>query len=195
MKTLIGIVVFIAVLLGIVAVVPLFIDPEVNVSRSIEIQQSPEVVFTVIKNYDLYPEWIPWTRADKDAEYTIDGEPGDVGSTWSWNGDTVGQGSLTLAEIRPNSYIKGKLSFYKPWVANADDLWQIDSLSEEKSRVTWTYHTVTDGYLMRFMNLRYESILGPEMERGLKNLKTFVENLERAEDMLNNFENIGGHEE
>ncbi len=195
MKTLIGLVVFIAVLLGIAALVPAFIDPEVNVSRSIEINQTPEVVFNIAKNYDLYGEWNPWSEMDKDAENTVEGEPGTVGSRWTWNGDTVGTGSLTLVEIRPNTFIKGHLEFYKPWSAQADDIWHLDSLGENRTRVTWTYHSLMDGYFMRYMNLSMDGMLGPQLEHGLHNLKLFIEDLSKKENRLKNVENMRSYEQ
>ncbi len=177
MKILIGIGIFIAVLIGIFAIIPAFIDEDVSFSRTTEIDMPVGVVYSVVKNYEYYKEWSAWSRMDLDAKNELTGTPGEVGSKWSWDGDTVGIGSLTIEELIPNKSIKSKLEFISPWTATALDLWDFEIVDSTTTSVKWTYSGNAPTYFMRYMNLATESMVGPQLEIGLSNLKELIENL------------------
>ena len=50
MKILIGILIFLAVVVGIFVIVPAFIDPEVSLSKTIEINKPVTQVYSYAKN-------------------------------------------------------------------------------------------------------------------------------------------------
>jgi len=177
MKILIGIVIFIAVLVGIFAIIPAFIDEDLSFSRSIEINKPVDVVYGVIKNFEYYKEWSAWSQMDKDAINELTGTPGEVGSKWSWNGDTVMVGSLTIEELVPNKSIKNRLDFITPMVMTAQDLWDFEAIDSTTTSVKWTYSGTMDTYFGRYMNLALESMNGPQLETGLSNLKELIENM------------------
>jgi hypothetical protein len=181
MKILIGIVVVIAVLIGIFAIIPAFIDEEVTFSRTMEINKSVDVVYGVVKNYEYYKEWSAWSQMDKDAINELTGTPGEVGSKWSWKSDTIGIGSLTIEELVTNKSIKAKLEFVAPMKSIAQDLWDFEALDSTKTKVVWTYAGTSDSYFARYMNLALESMVGPQLETGLANLKGLVENMPEAQ--------------
>lgn len=186
MKILIGILIFLAVVVGIIAIIPAFIDPEVTVTRSIEIDKPVDVVYNVTKNYNNYLEWNPWSQLDPKAKHSFSGTPGEIGSSWTWDGnpDSIGTGTLTLEETVPNTSIKGKLEFKVPFESTAEDLWYFKPLDSTKTSVTWSFKGSTDSYFMRYMNLATESMLGPQLDQGLKNLKEYVESIPAMPDTV-----------
>jgi len=177
MKILINLIIFVVIVAGIVAVIPAFIDPVATVSREIDVNKPVEVVFDVVKNYDLYRKWNSWSRMDKNARNEISGTPGEVGSRWSWHGDTVGRGSLTLESLVPNKSITGHLEFYTPFKMVAQDLWQFEAKDSNTTHIKWSYKTHVSSYLMRYMNLGIDGMLGPELAKSLQNLKQFLEKM------------------
>ncbi len=174
---LINILIFLAIVIGIVAIIPAFIDPESNVTREIDVNKPVEIVYAVVKNYDLYKQWNTWSRTDKSAVNEISGTPGEVGSSWSWSGDTVGTGKLTLEKLVPNKAIVGQLEFYAPFKINAQDIWAFNAIDSNSTHIAWTYRTHVRSYMMRYMNLGIDGMLGPELSKSLKNLKVFLEKL------------------
>ncbi len=120
---------------------------------------------------------------DKDAVNELTGTPGEVGAKWSWQGDTVGTGALTIEELVPNKSIKAKLEFFVPFEATAQDLWDFEMLDSTSTKVTWTYAGKSDSYFMRYMNLMTESMVAPQLETGLSNLKNLIENMPEPELM------------
>lgn len=177
MKILIGIVIVIAVLIGVFAIIPAFIDEDVAFSRSIEIDKPVDVVYGVVKDYSYYKQWNAWTMMDKNAVNELTGTVGEIGSKWSWKGDTVGTGSLTIEELIPNKSIKAKLDFVAPFTAVAQDLWDFEMVDSTTTIVKWSYAGSSGSYFMRYMNLATESMVAPQLEKGLSNLKDLIENL------------------
>jgi uncharacterized protein YndB with AHSA1/START domain len=183
MKILIGIVSFIAVVVGLLVLAPAFIDEDVSFSRSIEINKPVEMVYGVVKDYSYYKQWNAWSMMDKDAVNELTGTPGEVGAKWSWQGDTVGTGALTIEELVPNKSIKAKLEFFVPFEATAQDLWDFEMIDSTSTKVTWTYAGKSDSYFMRYMNLMTESMVAPQLETGLSNLKNLIEIMPEPEVM------------
>lgn len=177
MKILIGILIFLAVVVGVIAIIPAFIDPAASLTRSIEINKPANVVYSFAKNYEYYKEWNAWSLSDKDAFGELSGTPGEVGSKWTWDGDTVGKGSLTIEELVPNKSIKSRLDFYAPFTGVAQDLWNFEMIDSTTTKVDWTYYGEADSYFMRYMNLGMEAMLGPSFESGLANMKAMVESM------------------
>jgi hypothetical protein len=171
----------IAVIVGIVLIIPAFIDEEVTITRSIEINKPVDQVYDVVKDFNYYKEWNSWSQIDKDASGEISGPVGQVGAKWSWSGDTIGVGSLTIEKLEPNLSITSKLEFVSPMEGSAQDLWDFEMLDSSSTKVNWTYSGTTDSYFMRYMNPMIEGMLGPQMDTGLANLKELVESMEPVE--------------
>jgi len=181
MKILIGILIFLAVVIGIIVIFPAFIEPDVTLSRTIEIKKPVAEVYSVIKDYNYYLQWNPWTQMDKTASHELSGPMGEVGARWSWQGDTVGTGTLTIEELVENKSIKSRLEFIAPFESTAQDLWDFESIDENTTKVTWSYAGTAGSYFMRYMNLVTESMLGPQLTLGLENLKKLIESMPEAE--------------
>ena len=162
---------------AIILLVPLFISEDNAVVRSIEVQAPVETVYRVVKDFNYYKQWNAWSKMDKDASGEISGPVGEVGATWSWDGDTVGQGTLTIEALERNKSITSQLIFISPMEGKAKDLWHFEMLDSSSTKITWTYAGKATGYFERYMNLAMDGFLGPMLESGLSNLKKLLENL------------------
>lgn len=186
MKVLIGILIFLAIVAGIIVIIPAFIEPDSTVSRSTEIDKPVSQVYNVTKDFNQYLKWNPWSKMDKSAKHEITGVPGEIGSKWSWEGnpDSIGTGSLTIEELIPNTSIKSKLEFIVPSMGSAQDLWYFKELDSTKTSVTWSVAMKADSYFKRYFNLGAEKFLGPQLEQGLKDLKELIESMPAATDSV-----------
>ncbi len=165
----------VAVLLVIVVTVGLFLPDRVHVERSIVIDAPPERVFPLVNDYRNFNQWSPWYGMDPDARYRFDGPESGVGAKLSWDSDNpdVGSGSQQIVESRANALVRTHLDFGDQGVAEARF-----TLSPEGTgtRVTWGFDT-DFGYNLvgRYFGLLFESMIGPDYEQGLANLKRVAE--------------------
>lgn len=177
MKVVKALLIAVGALVAVALVVPAFLPKEHHVERSIEIAKPIGTVFNVVKDYDYYKKWNPWSKIEPTAKSELSGNPpGEIGSRWSWEGKEVGKGSLTLVEFVPNESIKGKLEFLAPFEAQSWDLWKFQEMEGGMTQVTWI-NEGESSYLMRYMVPSMDGMLGPQFEQGLADLKALIESL------------------
>ena len=173
-KVLIGLGAVVVVL----AVVGLFLPRTVHVERSAVVAAPAATVFTVLNGFHQFGKWAPWPELDPNMKTTFDGPDAGVGAKYAWSGnDQVGTGSQEIVESRPFSLVKSKLVF--GGFEGADDFATFALTPEgQGTRVVWSF----DGdnkynVLSRYFGLMMDAFIGPDYEKGLAKLKTFVEGL------------------
>ena len=174
----------IAIIIGFIVIIPAFVSPEVSFTKTIVINKPVDQVYNVVKDFNYYKQWNVWSLMDKKASGELSGPVGEVGSKWSWSGDTVGVGSLTILELVPDKSITSKLEFVAPMEAEAQDLWDFEKIDSTSTKVSWTYAGSTDSYFGRYGNLFLEGVIGPDFENGLVNLKNLIENMQPDTTMM-----------
>jgi len=167
-------------LLGIIAlilIVAAFLPSSYTVERSVEIAKPPEVVYPLVADYNNWLKWSPWPKMDPEAKQTVTGTPGAPGHSWSWEGETSGVGSMTLASAEENRSVQAKLVFKKPMESEADDSILLEP-TPTGTKVTWRNSGNLPYPIGRFFGLGIEGMLGPQFEEGLAGVKSIAESIE-----------------
>ena len=170
MKFLIGIVGFCAAL----AAIGLALPSTVRVERSTLIERPPAAVFAVINDQRQFNAWSPWFGVDPAATYTLSGPPVGPGAAFSWSGnETIGVGTQRIVASVPNSRIDVVLEMEGFNAATSS--WVFEPTADG-TRVTWAFESELGlNPLMRWMGLLMDSFVGPDYEKGLAQLKTYIE--------------------
>ena len=176
------------ILLGIVALLVLFfvvgflLPRDVRVERSVEIDASPQAVFTMVNDFQQFNRWQPWAQIDPTTRYVYEGPATGAGSRMTWYSDhpQVGDGMQEITLSEPYSRVRMALDFGTGGLANADYL--IDAVGAGGSILTWTLETDMGGNpVARYVGLMMDGMVGPAYEQGLANLKEILENRPRRE--------------
>ncbi|MXW73542.1 MAG: SRPBCC family protein [Gammaproteobacteria bacterium] len=176
------------ILLGIVALLVLFfvvgflLPRDVRVERSVEIDASPQAVFTMVNDFQQFNRWQPWAQIDPTTRYVYEGPATGAGSRMTWYSDhpQVGDGMQEITLSEPYSRVRMALDFGTGGLANADYL--IDAGGAGGSILTWTLETDMGGNpVARYVGLMMDGMVGPAYEQGLANLKEILENQPRQE--------------
>ena len=177
MKITKGIILVLLALAALFFAIGLFLPRTYHVERSAVVAYPVEQVFTDLINYDLRTAWDPWYEQDSTAEVTVTGPVAGIGSSWSWKGEIVGEGSETIVDIIRNEMVKTRLEFTQPRGSVSDLIWKTDNLGDS-TRLTW----MIDGGLKYpvevWAGLFMNKMLGKSFERGLDNFSRFQD--ERA---------------
>ncbi len=168
-------------------IVALFLPSHVRVERSIVIEKPTATVYNLIIDFSNYEKWNPWSKTDPEAEGTLEGLPGKPGQKWSWDGDIVGKGSITLKEAIPNKMIKSELRFIEPFEAVSWDIWNF-SPTNGGTKVVWANEADLDFPVGRYFGLFYDGMIGPDFEKGLKNLKNLAESMHETPGEIENID-------
>jgi hypothetical protein len=160
---------------ALILIVAAFLPDEYTVTRSIEIEASPEYVAEKAADFSIRDQWDPWMAKDSTATSTHSLSPGHVGSNWSWKGQQIGVGSLTILEFVAGESIKSKLEVKVPFEMQSWIFWDFSGDSTTTT-VKWTNSGELEYPLFRLMGTGIEDNLGKTFEQGLDRFKAMVEN-------------------
>lgn len=165
----------VALVLGLVAVG--FVLPDTaHVQRSATINVPPSQLFEVLNGFKQAQEWSPWAKLDPQMQITYSGPDSGKGAMMMWKSENpaVGAGSQQIIESEPDKRIRLKLFFAD---FNSENYAQFLLEPEgDGTRLTWSYDTTFGGNILgRYFGLMLDGMVGPDYERGLANLKQYVE--------------------
>lgn len=168
-------------ILGAVAV-GLLLPDRVRVERRTVIQRPVATAFTVLDGFRHFREWSPWTRLDTAMQVRVEGPVTGVGARVVWESGeaTVGSGSQEITEAVPYERIVSSLTFsgMQAQTRSQFDLRPVDGGTE----VIWILESALGWDLVgRYFGLMHERLWGPDLERGLAQLKAHVESLPAAD--------------
>jgi uncharacterized protein YndB with AHSA1/START domain len=166
-KTLIALAALIAIFLVVVALQP----SEFRVERTATIPAPPVTVFEQVNDFHKWEAWSPWAKLDPNAKMTFEGN----GTIMTWDGNSqVGQGKLTIAESRPNEFIKINVDMVKPMEGSSTAEFTFKPEGDQTA-VTWTasgHHNFIAKAMCLVMNGR--KMMSEAMDKGLENMKSVV---------------------
>jgi len=162
-------------LLLVAVIVGFFLPAKVHLERSTVINKEADKIFTVLNSLSYFNQWSPWFDYDPNANYVLSGPEAGVGSTLTWQGnEKIGTGSNEIIESKQNQYIRTKFYFGK---SESPAFSKISLSSDENgTKVTWAFYN-DFGYnvFYRYFGLVLEDMIAPDYEKGLKNLKEYIE--------------------
>jgi hypothetical protein len=145
-------------------------------SRSKTINAPAEKIFPLVNDLRKWDEWSPWAKLDPNAKNNFEGPQAGVGSSMTWDGNKkIGAGKMTIIESHPNTHIKFKLEFIRPFAAtNISDFTFVPDSNQTK--VTWTMVGESKFAFKIFSLLaNCDDMAGRDFEKGLASLKAIAE--------------------
>lgn len=178
-KILLYIIIFLIVIFLIIAA---FLPKEKIIQREITINNSSELIFIQVADFNNWEHWSPWKRMDSNATYVISEPSQGIGSSYEWEGEIIGEGKLETVVYEKYSNLEFNLYFNGNDEQPNKDIWTFDE-SENGTIVTWKTELNLGYPVARFLGLFIENMIGPQKEDGLKYLKEYVESLKKEENV------------
>ena len=162
------------IVLIIVVVVGLFLPSSYTVERSITIDADTQQVHEYVGDLEKWDDWTPWKEEDPSIVVTRGDKTSGVGASQYWVGDS-GDGALTIIKDSPEEGIEYELMFEGGKYVSQSEM-KYEELQDGKTKVIWVMKgdlesPVIGGYFALLM----DSMVGEMFDKGLKNLKTKVE--------------------
>jgi len=174
MKTLKRLALSIIIILGLFFIIPLFLPGTFDINRSMEIKQSPAYCLQTIADMSHRQAWDPWLAMEKDLTVTTHTTPNIIGSTYYWQGDTIGEGNMLIDSLIPFQHIYSTLRFTAPQQMTAQVIWDIKE-SKNNTHLTWHLKGSLSYPLERWLGLFMDKQLGKDFNNGLKKLKEYIQ--------------------
>lgn len=173
MSILIGILACIALIL----IIALLIGTNMDVEKSIIIQQPQEKVFEYVRFIKNHDHFSVWAMMDPDMKKEFSGTDGEIGFTYAWDSakeKNVGAGVQEIKAIIPYSAIQHELRFSRPMQDVAQAHFTFSEAGNGTTRVQWSLISRMKFPLNIFKPM-IRGMLGKQLETGLVNLKTVLE--------------------
>lgn len=174
LKIILWIVVILAVVIAILAVIA---PKELKVERQIHIEAPAEIILDQLSHFENFEKWSPWSEVDPEMNTRIEGNDGEPGAVYYWEGNKkAGKGSQELTSVS-NDRIEILLTFEEPYKSEANVYYDIVP-DEYGTNVSWGFTSKTSfpwNIMGLFMNM--EEMIGKDYDKGLISLKTISENM------------------
>lgn len=164
-----GVVIFVAIV-GIGFLLP----SDFRVERSIVIEAPANEVYEQIVDLRKWQRWGVWFKRDPNMRLTYSGNSKDVGMKSEWVSEEEGSGEMQILSLQPNQSLTYSLYFADFEMGSTGEF----NLKEEEGRthVTWSdYGDVGANPIYHYFALMMDSMIGPDFEAGLENLKILIE--------------------
>lgn len=198
MKALKKILISLLVIAVLLVVVSFFLPGHYSVKRTITVNAPYEQVIAQVNNFENWANWSPWAEKDSTIVNTFEGDINGDSYTMSWTSKESGVGSMTREEMSMEdaaSSLKYKLAFTEPFESTSNNSFLFEKTEDGGVQVTWTDEgDMGNNPIAKYMGLFMDGMIGPDFEKGLENLKKYIEDPanqktdEPAKMMINGFE-------
>jgi uncharacterized protein YndB with AHSA1/START domain len=174
MKWLKRILLTLVVLVALVLIVGMMLPSGFKVQRSVVISAPPDRIFALLADPREWKRWAIWNQRDPAMEIEYSGPPSGVGARWSWQSKTEGNGAMEFTAAVPYRHVDYSLSFPDFDMNSRGVLTLVPDGAG--TRVVWTNEgDMGNNPLNRYFGLMMDSMVGPDFEAGLANLKSLAE--------------------
>ena len=151
------------------------------VNREIIINLPRQKIFDflkLLKNQDKFNKWATADKANRIEEFK--GTDGTIGYIYAWSGDkSAGQGEKEIKHIVEGKRIETEIRFIKPMRITATVIMEMESLSDEQTKV----NLINEGVLKYPLNIMipmFEKNFAKDLDVSLATLKGILENDENT---------------
>ena len=166
-------------LIVLVGIIALFVKKEYAVVREVTINKPNSEVFQYIKLLKNQDNFSVWATMDPDMRKEYRGTDGTVGFVSAWDSEkkNVGAGEQEIINITEGERLDFELRFLEPFKSTDYAHMITESVGENQTKVKWGFNGKMNypmNLMLIFMDM--EEMLGKDLEQGLSNLKTVLEN-------------------
>ena len=158
------------------ALVALYLPSSVAVERRLTIAAAPETLFPLLDGAEAFARWSPWLLPGSGVRPILGGPANGVGSSLRWEGSAfpVGSGHYEVTEIDAQRRVE--LLLHLPLLGKTHASLELYAASAPGStEIAWRlYDEVGFNLPRRLLWLLADLTLGPQLERGLDNLRVLA---------------------
>lgn len=150
-------------------------DKRFHISRETTIAAPPERIQPLLADFHRWRAWSPWEGLDPAMDRTYAGADSGVGAVYAWKGNSkAGEGRMEILESETR-HVGVDLLFAAPMKAHNRVDFTLTPVADG-TRVEWTM-TGPQNFVMRLMSRFWsmEKLVGPDLEKGLAQLKRTAE--------------------
>ncbi|BDX06897.1 SRPBCC family protein [Planctobacterium marinum] len=155
-------------------IIGFLLPSEFHVQRKITIDAPAAKVFPYVVDLKQWRNWGIWFSRDPNMQITYSGAAGEIGHKSAWISESEGSGEMTITSFTANQKLIYNLYFPDFDMGSTGEITLAEK--EGQTEVTWSdYGDVGGNPVYHYFALMMDSMIGPDFEAGLQNLKALVE--------------------
>ncbi|MDX2108406.1 MAG: SRPBCC family protein [Candidatus Melainabacteria bacterium] len=150
--------------------------------RSKLIKASRDKIYDQVIDFHNWTKWSPYEHKDPNMKRTYSGAESGVGSKYAWEGnDEVGKGNMEITQAKKPTSISMGLHFTEPFQGDNQVVFSMVPQGEQ-TEVTWSM-SGTNPFMCKVMGmfLDVEKMCNDDFDKGLTNLKNYIERGETSD--------------
>tara|TARA_Y100001937_G_scaffold36860_1_gene52674 strand:- start:57 stop:602 length:546 start_codon:yes stop_codon:yes gene_type:complete len=152
-----------------------FIPKDYSVERTINIDAQPSEIYPYVVDLKEWKKWGVWFKRDPDMKLDYSGPDRAIGMRSEWFSETEGNGEMEITQLEHNRRVMYRL-YFPDFDMGSSGVVEIEP-TENGSLVTWRDEgSVDNNPINKYFALMMDSMIGPDFEMGLENLKILAEN-------------------
>lgn len=146
-----------------------------TVSRETIVLAPPAAIHDLLDDFHAWSGWSPWEELDPDMRRTYAGPDRGVGARYAWDGNKrAGRGTMEITGDEPHR-VDVALAFEKPFPSRSRVEFVLTPQDGE-THVEWFMRGELGLMQQAFALVKpMDELVGPDMEKGLANLKARAE--------------------
>jgi uncharacterized protein YndB with AHSA1/START domain len=161
-------------LVALLVIVGMMLPSGFKVQRSITVAAPAEKIYPLLADPREWKRWAIWNQRDPAMQIQYSGAAQGTGAKWSWQSKTEGNGAMEFTAAVPYKHVDYALSFPDVGMSSRGILLLAPDASG--TRVTWTNEgDMGSSPINRYFGLMMDSMVGPDFDAGLRNLKALAE--------------------
>ena len=145
-----------------------------EVKRERIINAPASVIYDNVIDFKNWEAWSSWVEKDPSTEITLGKQTKGINGSYTWI-DKDGKGFMKTISTIPNTTIEQQLQFdtYEPSNIN----WAFEPTDDGKTKVVWKMNSDHVPFLFKgfaAFSGGFDSMIGPDFERGLEKLDSIV---------------------
>lgn len=174
--------ILLTIVMGLAGVIALFLvyaaskPDQFKIERSHLVKAPSPVVYSIVNDLHQWDRWSPYSKLDPEMKKTYEGPDAGPGASYAWNGNgQVGEGKLTIAESKPDEFVKMDLQFTRPFECQNKVTFAFVPQGDE-TKVSWIMegkNTFVSKIMDALMDM--DKMCGTDFEKGLATLDTIAQ--------------------
>jgi len=165
----------VAALVLAVLVYAMTLPSDISISRTIKINVPESYAFDYLYVLKNWVEWTTWKEFDSTLVYSYPGKSEGEGAKQKWNGEFSEAAALTFKTISAPEKINFHLEWNKGETSFSGYI-KTKEMDRTHTNIEWVhYKNVGWNPFMRILGSMLDNVMGPNFDKGLKNLKKKLE--------------------
>ncbi len=153
-------------------------DGSFQILESKTINAPSEVIFKNVNDLKKWEAWDPWKKKDPSMQLAYGNNTVGKGSSYSWESETEGTGSMTTISVIPNLEIAQEVTYSTPIGDSRSNVyWTFEEQDTGGTKVSWGMNgeqSLLEKVYFLFKDESIDDTVRPMYKQGLENLSALA---------------------